>query len=89
MRGDTLFVGASSEDSNASGIGGSVTNNASLGSGAVYMYKRQGTSWGANTYIKQDPNQQGANFGSRMALDGNTLLIGTSIDNFAVRRIAP
>ena len=36
--GNTLAVGASLEDSNATGVGGDATNNDENGSGAVYLY---------------------------------------------------
>lgn len=36
--GETLVVGASTEDSSATGIGGDQVNNSSWGSGAVYLY---------------------------------------------------
>ncbi len=43
--GNTLVVGAQGEDSNATGINGSATNNSSAGSGAVYVFERTGSSW--------------------------------------------
>ncbi|HLG20045.1 MAG TPA: FG-GAP repeat protein [Bdellovibrionota bacterium] len=36
--GNTLAVGAPTEDSNATGIGGDQTNNSASASGAVYLY---------------------------------------------------
>ena len=39
LSGDTLAVGALNEDSNATGVNGSQTNNESINSGAVYVYQ--------------------------------------------------
>jgi hypothetical protein len=36
--GTTMAVGATGEDSNATGFGGSQTNNSATDSGAVYLY---------------------------------------------------
>jgi hypothetical protein len=39
LDGDTLVVSASSEDSNATGVGGNQADNSASNSGAVYVFQ--------------------------------------------------
>ena len=64
------------------GINGDQTNNASSGSGAVYVFTRTGDAWAQQAYVKSpQPRSGGAAgdlFGYSLALsaDGNTLGVG-------------
>ena len=75
--GNTLAVGAVGEDSNALGIDGDQTNGGALGSGAVYVYVREGF-WQQQAYIKASNTGAGDDFGASVALsaNGNTLAVG-------------
>ncbi len=77
--GNTLAVGADSEDSNATGINGDQTNNDALQSGAVYVYARSGTdTWAQQAYIKASNTDAYDFFGSDLSIsdDGNSLTVG-------------
>ena len=77
--GNTLAVGADSEDSNATGINGDQTNNDALQSGAVYVYARSGTdTWAQQAYIKASNTDGYDFFGSDLSIsdDGNSLTVG-------------
>ena len=85
--GNTLAVGASQEDSAATGVGGAQADdcvavtpvNCANGSGAVYIYTRTTGSWGqVPTYVKASNTGAYDFFGVSVALsaDGNTLAIG-------------
>lgn len=76
--GSRLVVGASSEDSNAIGIGGNQADNSQSGSGAVYSYERLGSVWLVGDYIKASNAQSGDVFGIVITLsaDTNRLVIG-------------
>ena len=76
--GSTLAVGATGEDSNATGIGGSQTNNAAPAAGAVYTFTRTGTAWTQQAYIKASNTNRGDLFGGSVTLsaDGSTLAVG-------------
>lgn len=76
--GNTLAVGAPLESSNATGIGGDQSNDDANGSGAVYVYSRNGTSWTKQAYVKASNTGAGNRFGFSVALssDGNTLAVG-------------
>jgi hypothetical protein len=79
LSGDTLAVGAPDEDSNATGIGGSQGNNSTQSAGAVYVFRRSGTTWTQQAYIKAsntEPSGTGDEFGSAIALSGETLAVG-------------
>jgi len=76
--GNTLAVGAPYEDSNASGINGNQSDNSLSNAGAVYIFKRSGSVWTQQAYIKAsnpDPNDE---FGFSIALssDSSTLVVG-------------
>jgi len=80
--GNTLVVGASGEDSNATGIstdGTGETDNSTAYSGAVYVFSRNGGSWSQQAYVKASNNAETSDsFGDSVALsgDGNTLVVG-------------
>ena len=79
--GNTLAVGAPSEDSSASGINGNQKDESALTAGAVYVYARSGTTWTQQAYVKSEAPPMataGDQFGYSVALnaDGNTLAIG-------------
>jgi len=76
--GNTLAVGASPEDSNATGIGGSQGDNSAGNSGAVYVFTRTSGVWSQQAYVKASNTGGGDFFGVSVALssDGNTLAVG-------------
>ena len=80
--GNTLAVGAYSEDSNATGINGSQANSLS-NAGAVYLYSRTGSSWSQQAYIKASNTDVADRFGSAVVLssDGNTLAVGAELED--------
>jgi len=50
--GNTLAVGSSSEDSNATGINGDQLDNSTNNTGAVDVFSRTNTTWQQQAYIK-------------------------------------
>jgi hypothetical protein len=79
--GNTLAVGAVGEDSTAAGINGNQSDNSAVSAGAVYVFRRTGSSWAQQAYIKpQTPANLAAGdlFGFSLGLsaDGNTLAVG-------------
>ncbi len=75
--GNTLAVGATSEDSNVTGIDGEDNDSASF-SGAVYVFTRREEVWAQEAYIKASNTGVGDGFGISLDLstDGNTLVVG-------------
>jgi hypothetical protein len=79
LSGDTLAVSAPGNDD----IGDVIVNgstapnsNGMTDSGAVYLFKRIGTNWSNESYIR--PSNPGVNdrFGSSLSLSGDTLAVG-------------
>lgn len=81
VSGDTVVVGAPSEDSNATGVNGDPFNNASGASGAVYVFVRTGSTWSQQAYIKASNTGSGDEFGGAVALDGNTLVVAARLED--------
>jgi len=79
LSGDTLAVGARSEDSNQTSITNDATassNNSTNSSGAVYVYRRTGTSWAPEAYVKAANAEANDYFGYSVSLSGDTLAVG-------------
>ncbi len=74
ISGDTLVVGASGEDSNATGVNGDQSNNSAADSGAAYVFVRNGTTWTHQAYIKA--SNFGGLFGFAVALSGDAIVVG-------------
>jgi hypothetical protein len=81
--GGILAVGARSEDSNATGIGGDESNNDESRAGAVYIFKRSNQEWSQQEYIKASNTDAADNFGHALSLSGNgqTLAVGAYLEN--------
>lgn len=76
---DTLAVGAPEESSNQTSItnGSSASNNNSnIHSGAVYVYKRSGSTWVQQAYLKAGNNNAYDYFGASVGVYGNLLAVG-------------
>ncbi|MGE3610869.1 MAG: beta strand repeat-containing protein [Bacteriovoracaceae bacterium] len=81
VSGDTLAVGAREEDSNQTTITNGTTasaDNSNSNSGAVYVYKRSGSSWAQEAYIKAANNEINDYFGSSISISGDTLTVSAS-----------
>lgn len=82
LDGDTLVVSAEGEDSSATGINPSnPPRDGAANSGAVYVYKRVGSSWELDAYIKASDTRSNAGFGRSVALQGDTLVVGAWKDD--------
>ena len=80
LDGNTLAVGARSEDSSATGINGNQADNTASNAGAVYIFTRSGTTWTQQAYIKASNTDSADTFGYPVDLsdDGNTLAVGAT-----------
>ena len=74
--GNTMAVGAPSEDSAASGINGDQANDSAQSAGAVYVFARTGNTWTQQAYVKGSNTEAGDLFGYDVGLseDGKTLV---------------
>ena len=78
LDGDTLIVGAKYEGSCSTtpvSTTAAIDNGCSY-AGAAYVYERVGGTWLFSAYLKAPNSGQGDHFGQRVALDGDTLIVG-------------
>lgn len=75
--GSTLAVGATDEDSNASGINNGEGDNSAINSGAAYVFVRSGSTWTQQAYVKASNTEEADAFGLNLAIsaDGGTLAV--------------
>lgn len=79
--GDTLVVGASTEDSAATGIDGNQADDSATSSGAAYVFVRSGTTWAQQAYLKASNSQSGFFFGEAVSVRGDVLAVGAPANN--------
>ncbi len=77
VSGDTIVVGATGEDSGATSVNGDQADNSASGAGAVYVLRRIRTNWSQEAYLKASNADGHDEFGHSVAVDGNTILVGT------------
>ncbi|MBK8465149.1 MAG: alpha/beta hydrolase [Chloracidobacterium sp.] len=83
VSGDTLVVGAVSEDSSTTGVNGT-PNESSTDSGAAYVFTRNASVWTQQAYLKPaavGTTQAGDGFGVAVAIEGDTVLVGASAED--------
>lgn len=74
--GDTVVVGASGEDSGAITVNGDASDNSAFDAGAAYVFRRSGTSWSQEAYLKA-PNAEALDaFGLAVAVSGDLAVVG-------------
>jgi hypothetical protein len=83
--GNTLAVGAVTEDSAAVGVGGDQADVSAGSAGAAYVFTRSGTTWAQQAYLKASNTGAQDLFGNTLSLsaDGNTLAIGADGEDSA------
>lgn len=76
--GNTFVVGASGDDSSATGVNGVQSRNAAKNSGAAYVFSRLNETWEQQAYLKASNTDEFDWFGSAVDLsaDGAILAIG-------------
>jgi len=88
--GATLAVGAHNEDSSTTTIN-SVSNEAALNAGAVYVFALNTNIWAEQAYVKASNAGAGDSFGRGLALsaDGNTMAVGAYLEDGITQGISP
>jgi hypothetical protein len=89
--GNTLAVGAVSEDSNATGIDGNQSDDSASSAGAVYLYTRTGAAWAQGPYLKGSNTEGGDLFGYGVALndDGSALAVAAYDEDGSGKSVNP
>jgi MYXO-CTERM domain-containing protein len=73
VSGDTIVVGAPSDDIGANG-----------GQGSAYVFVRSGVVWSQQAKLTASDGGAGDSFGTSVSLDGDTAVLGASIDDNGV-----
>ncbi len=81
VNGDTIVVGAYGESSNQTTVtnddGTASTNNSASLSGAVYVFKKDGSgNWIQDAYLKASNSGANDYFGCSIAVNGDTIVVG-------------
>ena len=89
--GNTVAVGAITEDSAARQINGNQNDDTAQSAGAVYVFARTGTTWTQQAYVKSANHDAGDLLGFSVALsfDGNTLAAAAFNESGGGRGINP
>lgn len=78
ISGNTVVVGARSEDSNATGVNGNESDNSATASGAAYVFFRNADGWAQQSYLKASNTDAGDFFGSSVGISGDTLIVSAT-----------
>ncbi|MEX1023629.1 MAG: FG-GAP repeat protein, partial [Planctomycetota bacterium] len=81
VSGDAVVVGASGEDSAATGVNGDESSHSAIDSGAAYVFVRSGTTWTQEAYLKASNTQLRDEFGSSVALSGDRVVVGAALED--------
>ena len=79
LSGNTLVVGASSEDSNQTSITNgprASADNSASDAGAAYVFTRSGSTWTQQAYLKAPNAESGDLFGWTVTVNGKTIVVG-------------
>ncbi|MFN0208078.1 MAG: FG-GAP repeat protein [Planctomycetota bacterium] len=87
VSGNTVVVGATAEDSAATGVNGNQTNNTANSAGAAYVFVRTGSTWSQQAYLKASNTDADDLFGWSVAISGDTAVIGAPRENSAATGI--
>ena len=90
LSGDTMAVGARSEESAATGIDGDQNDNSVPGAGAVYIFTRDPADvWSQQAYVKASfiDVDVGDGFGHSVALSSDSLAVGAPFESSAATGI--
>lgn len=79
--GNTVVVGATGEDSAATGVNGNQSDNSAADSGAAYVFTRSGSSWVQLAYLKASNTETTDNFGAAVAISGDFILAGAPTES--------
>ena len=78
---DILAVGAPGESSGATGINGDGTSNDLTESGAAYVFRRTGSQWVEDAYVKASNTGRDDYFGYSVAVANEMLAVGAIYEN--------
>ncbi len=81
VSGDWIVVGGALEDSSATGVNGSQTDNSATDAGAAYIFSRTNGAWVQEAYLKASNTDGGDQFGYFVAVSGGTVVVGANLED--------
>jgi hypothetical protein len=89
LDGDTLVVGAPTEDGGATGVNGNDANNGAKDAGAAYVFVRNAGVWSQQAYLKASNTDAFDSFGTSVAIVGDTIAVGAPFEDSAGLGVRP
>jgi hypothetical protein len=88
---NTVIVGSPGESSAATGVNGNQTDDTATAAGAAYVFRRLGTDWTQQEYLKASDAQLNDSFGWSLAVDRNSaeVIVGALWRSVAYRYTVP
>lgn len=80
ISGDTIAIGATGEDSSATGVNGA-DDNLSIDSGAAYVFSRTADTWAQTAFIKASNNAGSELFAFDLDVDANVIAVGAFFED--------
>ena len=77
LDGDRVLISARNDDSCATTIDGNMSDNNCSNTGAAHLYELVNGNWTHMTFFKGSAAQDGAQFGTSTAIDGDRIIIGS------------
>ena len=82
--GDSIVVGALSENGGATGINGDQADNTAVSAGAAYVFVRgAGNTWTQQAYLKASNTNSRDQFGTSVSIAGNTVAVSAFSEDSA------
>ena len=84
VSGDTVVVGAPAESSSVTGVShpNGQSDNSATNAGAAYVFRRSGTTWTQQVYLKaSNTRNERDEFGGMVAVSGDTVVVGSQWEN--------
>lgn len=78
ISGDSIVVGARREGSNSNTIDSGSSDNSASEAGAAYVFRRTGTAWTQQAYLKASNGDAFDRFGETVAIWGRNVVVGAS-----------
>ncbi len=78
ISGDTLIVGAIGDNSASGGVNGDQSDHSLVSAGAAYVFRREGTKWSQQAYLKAPKPGEFDEFGTSVAISGDTAVVGAT-----------
>jgi len=87
ISGDQILIGSMGNGSKATGVNGDGKNEDAPRPGAAFLFSREGATWTQTAYMKAgivDPRDE---FGSSVAISGDTIVIGARGESSDARQV--